>query len=91
MSPINPAWDNRLLDHPEKGELAEFDTGSVEGMAREGGGSAHEVRAWIAAFASLAVASESGAYGMTSRFYVSRTAVRAALNPARSRPSARPR
>lgn len=85
MSPINPAWDNRLLDHPEKGELAEFDTWSVEGMARKGGGSAHEVRAWIAA------ASESGAYGMTSRFYVSRTAVRAALNPARSRPSARPR
>lgn len=69
MIPINPAWDNRFLDHLEKGELAEFDTWSVEGMAREGGGSAHEVRAWIAAFASLTAASQSESYEMTSRFY----------------------
>ncbi|MEU2776835.1 3-carboxyethylcatechol 2,3-dioxygenase [Streptomyces sp. NPDC007162] len=67
MIPINPAWDNRLLDHLEKGELAEFDSWTVEGMAREGGGSAHEVRTWIAAYASLAAA--SGSYEMTSRFY----------------------
>ncbi|KUO17762.1 3-carboxyethylcatechol 2,3-dioxygenase [Streptomyces dysideae] len=67
MIPINPDWDHRLLDHLEKEELAEFDSWSVEDMAREGGGSAHEVRAWIAAFASLAAA--SGPYEMTSRFY----------------------
>ncbi|MPY46711.1 3-carboxyethylcatechol 2,3-dioxygenase, partial [Streptomyces phyllanthi] len=58
MIPINPDWDNRLLDLLEKGELAAFDSWSVAEMAREGGGSAHEVRAWIAAFASLAAASE---------------------------------
>lgn len=73
MIPINPAWDNRLLDHLEKGELAQFDSWTVEAMAREGGGSAHEVRAWIAAFASLAAAADSGSgagsYEMTSRFY----------------------
>jgi 2,3-dihydroxyphenylpropionate 1,2-dioxygenase len=66
MVPINPAWDNRLLDHLEKGELTEFDSWTVEAMAKEGGGSAHEVRAWIAAFASLAA---TGPYEMTSRFY----------------------
>jgi 2,3-dihydroxyphenylpropionate 1,2-dioxygenase len=24
MIPVNPAWDNRLLDHLERGEPAEF-------------------------------------------------------------------
>ncbi|SFM64626.1 2,3-dihydroxyphenylpropionate 1,2-dioxygenase [Streptomyces sp. cf124] len=66
MIPINPAWDNRFLDHVEKGELAEFDTWTVEGMAAEGGNSAHEVRTWIAAFASLAA---TGPYDLASRFY----------------------
>ncbi|MDG5805289.1 3-carboxyethylcatechol 2,3-dioxygenase [Streptomyces ossamyceticus] len=66
MVPINPAWDNRLLDHLERGELTEFDSWAVGWMAKEGGGSAHEVRAWIAAFASLAA---TGPYDMTSRFY----------------------
>jgi 2,3-dihydroxyphenylpropionate 1,2-dioxygenase len=66
MIPVNPDWDNRLLDHLERGELTEFDSWTVEWMAKEGGGSAHEVRAWIAAFASLAA---TGPYEMTSRFY----------------------
>lgn len=66
MIPINPAWDNRLLDHLERGELSEFDSWTVDGMAKEAGGSAHEVRTWIAAFASLAAI---GPYEMTSRFY----------------------
>jgi len=66
MIPINPDWDNRLLDHLERGELREFDSWTVESMAKEGGSSAHEVRAWIAAFASLTA---TGPYDMTSRFY----------------------
>lgn len=66
MIPINPQWDNQLLDILEKGELAELDSWSVGWMGREGGGSAHEVRTWIAAFASL---SATGAYEMRSRFY----------------------
>ena len=66
MIPINPAWDNHLLDLLERGNLHEFDTWTAEAMAAEGGGSAHEVRSWIAAFASLAA---SGAYRMNSRFY----------------------
>jgi 2,3-dihydroxyphenylpropionate 1,2-dioxygenase len=66
MIPINPAWDNQLLDLLEQGKLHEFDNWTVEEMAAEGGGSAHEVRSWIAAFASLAA---SGSYRMNCRFY----------------------
>ncbi len=66
MIPINPAWDNRLLDLLERGDLPEFDAWSVEEMAAEGGGSSHEVRTWIAAFASLAASCD---YRMNYRFY----------------------
>ncbi|WP_167450131.1 3-carboxyethylcatechol 2,3-dioxygenase [Streptomyces hyaluromycini] len=66
MIPINPAWDNQVLDVFESGRLADVDSWTVEWMGAEGGGSAHEVRTWIAAFASLAA---TGDYRMTSRFY----------------------
>jgi 2,3-dihydroxyphenylpropionate 1,2-dioxygenase len=66
MIPINPAWDNDLLDLLDRGDLAELDNWTVEAMAAEGGGSAHEVRTWIAAFASIAA---TGAYEMNHRFY----------------------
>ncbi|MFG2966847.1 MULTISPECIES: 3-carboxyethylcatechol 2,3-dioxygenase [unclassified Streptomyces] len=66
MIPINPAWDTHVLDTLESGRLADVDSWTVEWMGAEGGGSAHEVRTWIAAFASLAA---SGGYRMTSRFY----------------------
>ncbi|WP_188197156.1 3-carboxyethylcatechol 2,3-dioxygenase [Nonomuraea sp. SYSU D8015] len=66
MIPINPTWDNLVLDTLADGRLPEVDGWSVEWMAAEGGGSAHEVRTWIAAFASLAA---TGEYRMTSRFY----------------------
>ncbi|MFG2044934.1 3-carboxyethylcatechol 2,3-dioxygenase [Dactylosporangium sp. NPDC048998] len=66
MIPINLAWDNLVLDTFENGTLADVDGWTVEWMGAEGGGSGHEVRTWIAAFASLAA---SGGYTMTSRFY----------------------
>ncbi|KAB2340209.1 3-carboxyethylcatechol 2,3-dioxygenase [Actinomadura rudentiformis] len=66
MIPINPRWDNDLLDLLECGDLAAFDSWTVAWMGEQGGGSAHEVRTWIAAFAGLAA---GGAYEMTSRFY----------------------
>jgi 2,3-dihydroxyphenylpropionate 1,2-dioxygenase len=66
MTPLNPAWDNAFLDILQDGRLPEFDAWSVESMEREAGGSAHEVRTWIAAFASLAA---TGPYRVTSRFY----------------------
>ncbi|HWG28581.1 3-carboxyethylcatechol 2,3-dioxygenase [Actinospica sp.] len=66
MIPISPKWDNAFLDVIQDGRLPEFDSWSVEWMGREGGGSAHEVRTWIAAFASLAA---TGPYRVTDRFY----------------------
>ncbi|MEU0312089.1 3-carboxyethylcatechol 2,3-dioxygenase [Nocardioides sp. NPDC006273] len=66
MIPINPEWDNLLLDLLEKGSLEELDTWTPQWMGEQGGGSSHEVRTWIAAFASLAA---SGSYTMGSRFY----------------------
>ena len=68
MIPINPAWDNLVLDTFESGDLSVVDDWTVDWMGTEGGGSAHEVRTWIAAYASLAAC---GDYQMTSRFYES--------------------
>ncbi|WP_067840332.1 3-carboxyethylcatechol 2,3-dioxygenase [Nocardia lijiangensis] len=67
MIPINPRWDNLVLDTFEHGKLTDIDDWTPEWMGAEGGGSAHEVRTWVAAYASLAA---SGPYRMTSRFYV---------------------
>ncbi|WP_203337519.1 3-carboxyethylcatechol 2,3-dioxygenase [Nocardioides limicola] len=66
MIPINPEWDNHLLDLIERGDLAEFDSWTVDWMGEQGGGSGHEVRTWIAAFASLAATVD---YSLESRFY----------------------
>jgi 2,3-dihydroxyphenylpropionate 1,2-dioxygenase len=66
MIPINPAWDNQLLDILADGGIDLFDSWTVEAMAADGGGSAHEVRTWVAAFAALAA---SGDYHMNYRFY----------------------
>lgn len=67
MIPINPAWDNALLDILENGALPDVDGWTVEWMNAEGGHSSHEVRTWIAAFSALDTA--AGTYEMTSRFY----------------------
>lgn len=66
MIPINPTWDNLVLDTFQNGTLDHIDSWSVEWMGAEGGGSAHEVRTWIAAYASLAA---FGRYTMATRFY----------------------
>lgn len=66
MVPISPTWDNHVLDTFESGHLDAIDNWTAEWMAAEGGGSAHEVRTWVAAYSSLAAA---GDYRLTSRFY----------------------
>lgn len=86
MIPINPEWDNHLLDILEKGDLSELDLWTVEWMGREGGGSAHEVRTWIAAFASLAA---TGRYEVRSRFYEAIPEWIAGFAVATARPSRR--
>jgi 2,3-dihydroxyphenylpropionate 1,2-dioxygenase len=53
MIPINPAWDNLVLDTLESGALTDVDGWTVEWVSAEGGGSGHEVRTWAATFAAL--------------------------------------
>ena len=66
LQPLNPAWDRRFLEIIDAGRLAEFDHWSNSFVLHEGGGSAHEIRTWIAAFAALATA---GPYSTTRRYY----------------------
>lgn len=66
MLPLSPEWDNLVLDTLAGGNLDEVDSWTVDWFTENGGGSSHEVRCWIAAFASLAA---TGPYAMTSRYY----------------------
>lgn len=66
MIPLNPVWDDALLDILERNTLPDVDVWTVEWMNAEGGHSSHEVRTWVAAYSALAA---TGAYEMTSRFY----------------------
>jgi 2,3-dihydroxyphenylpropionate 1,2-dioxygenase len=66
LQPLNPAWDHHVLEIIDAGRLAEFDDWSNSFVTHEGGGSAHEIRTWIAAFAALATA---GPYRTTVRYY----------------------
>jgi len=66
MHPINPDWDQRLLEILDRGDLTAIDDWSNDWIAREGGNSAHEIRTWIAAFAALA---SQGCYETQLRYY----------------------
>ena len=52
--PLNPAWDRQLMDLLEAGDWAAIKAISEDEITQQGGGSAHEVKTWIAAFASQA-------------------------------------
>ncbi|MGA7052897.1 MAG: 3-carboxyethylcatechol 2,3-dioxygenase [Mycobacterium sp.] len=66
LQPLNPEWDHRVLEIIDEGRIAEFDRWSNSSVLHEGGGSAHEFRTWIAAFAALAT---GGPYRTTVRYY----------------------
>lgn len=66
MIPLNAEWDRLVMDVCASGDLRAVDSWSVEWMGAQGGGSAHEVRTWVAAFAALAA---HGTYSVASRFY----------------------
>jgi len=66
LQPLNPDWDRRFLEIIDGGGLSEFDTWSNSFVLHEGGGSAHEVRTWLAAFSALAAA---GPYQTDVRYY----------------------
>jgi 2,3-dihydroxyphenylpropionate 1,2-dioxygenase len=66
LQPLNPAWDHRFLEIIDDGKLADLDQWSNSFVTYEGGSSAHEIRTWVSAFASLETA---GPYETTVRYY----------------------
>jgi len=66
LRPLNPEWDRALLDLLQKGDLAAVDSWTNGWIEEQGGGSAHEVRTWIAAYAALAAA---GRYSTQYQYY----------------------
>ncbi|WP_233211062.1 3-carboxyethylcatechol 2,3-dioxygenase [Mycobacterium sp. shizuoka-1] len=66
LQPLNPDWDRALLDLIDTNRLAEVDAWTNDWIAREAGNSAHEIRTWVAAFATLAA---QGDYQTQQRYY----------------------
>src|SRR6202044_1552106 len=66
LQPLNPEFDRQFLDILDTGRLDDLDKWSNAFIAAEGGNSAHEIRAWVAAFAALAAA---GPYQTDVRYY----------------------
>jgi 2,3-dihydroxyphenylpropionate 1,2-dioxygenase len=62
---LNPAWDRKVMDWLEAGDWSSIEALRDDEIVREGGGSAHEVKTWIAAFAS----SDAGALSTRLRWY----------------------
>jgi 2,3-dihydroxyphenylpropionate 1,2-dioxygenase len=54
--PLNAVWDQRVMALLEAGEWAALSAIGEEEVVREGGGSAHETKNWVAAFAAAAAA-----------------------------------
>jgi len=63
--PLNPDWDRRLMDQLEAGDWTTIEAMREDEIDRQGGGSAHEVKTWIAAFASQ----EAQTLGTRLRWY----------------------
>jgi 2,3-dihydroxyphenylpropionate 1,2-dioxygenase len=63
---LNPEWDRALLDLLATGQLDAVDAWDNAWIEQEAGGSAHEVRTWIAAYAALAAV---GDYEVRYRYY----------------------
>jgi 2,3-dihydroxyphenylpropionate 1,2-dioxygenase len=66
LQPLNPAWDHRFLEIIDAGRLDDLDKWSNSFVVHEGGGSAHEIRTWVAAFAAL---ESAGPYQTEMRYY----------------------
>lgn len=66
LQPLNPAWDHRFLEIIDTERLDDLDQWSNSFVLHEGGGSAHEIRTWVAAFAAL---ESAGPYQTVMRYY----------------------
>lgn len=66
LHPLNPEWDQQFLDSLSGGQLAELDNMANAEVSALAGKSAHEVKAWVAAFAALQA---FGPYQASDRYY----------------------
>jgi 2,3-dihydroxyphenylpropionate 1,2-dioxygenase len=66
LQPLNPDWDHAFLELLDANRLRDVDGWSNSWIEQEGGHSAHEIRTWVAAFATLAA---HGRYKTEKRFY----------------------
>lgn len=66
LHPLNPLWDQNYLNLLEQRSFRELDRLSNAEVTRVAGGSTHESKVWLAAFAALA---EFGAYEVQERYY----------------------
>lgn len=64
--PLNPEWDALVLQALRDSDFDAIDHQPTEWFVREAGHSAHEVRTWIAAYATLAA---QGPYTVQSSYY----------------------
>ncbi|WP_110239450.1 3-carboxyethylcatechol 2,3-dioxygenase [Nocardioides gilvus] len=56
QQPLNEDFDRLVLDTLLEGSIEDVDLWANDWMAAEGGGSAHEIRTWVATFAAARVA-----------------------------------
>lgn len=66
LRPLNPQWDRALLDLLGSQDLTAVDVWTNGWIEDQAGGSAHEIRTWIAAYAALA---EAGHYSIQYQYY----------------------
>ncbi len=66
LAPLNPDFDHQFLSIVDSGRLDDLAGWSNAFITDAGGGSAHEIRTWVAAFAALAA---QGGYRTTNRYY----------------------
>lgn len=55
LHPLNPEWDKWFLDLLATGRIGELDTLSNQEVSDKAGKSAHEVKSWVAAAATMAM------------------------------------
>lgn len=53
LLPLNPDWDQKMLDAFVAGDLTQLDNVADEDITATGGRGAHEIRSWFAALAAL--------------------------------------
>lgn len=66
LTPLNPEFDQRFLSILDSGRLDDLADWSNSYITEAGGGSAHEIRTWAAAFGALAA---QGPYRTANHYY----------------------